>query len=75
MVIPKAAEETLHDRLGHPIRVGDAVRIAGLPDLAEVQAVDPRYGVVIVLVPGRTGKMGRMLRAQEVEYLGAAAPG
>ncbi len=73
MVIPKATEDTLRDRLGHPIRVGDAVRLPDLADPAEVQAVDPRYGVVIVLVPGRVGKMGRMVRAHEVEALGAAA--
>ena len=70
MVVPRATEPTIRDRLGQPIREGDKVRVAGLPDLAEVQAVDPRYGVMVVLVPGRTGKMGRMVRAQEVERAG-----
>jgi len=70
MVVPRATEHTIRDRLGQPIREGDKVRVAGLPDLAEVQAVDPRYGVMVVLVPGRTGKMGRMVRAQEVERAG-----
>jgi len=70
MVVPQATDHTIRDRLGQPIREGDKVRVAGLPDLAEVQAVDPRYGVMVVLVPGRIGKMGRMVRAQEVERAG-----
>ena len=67
MTVPSAPDEPLRDRQGQPIKVGDTVRVTGLPDLAEVQTVDPRYGVLIVLVPGRAGKMGRMVRAQEVE--------
>jgi len=67
MTVPIATEQPLLDRRGQPIKVGDTVRVTGLPDLAEVQVVDPRYGVLIVLVPGRAGKMGRMVRAQEVE--------
>ena len=70
MAVPQATDKAIRDRLGHPIRVGDKVRVADLADLAEVQEVDPRYGVLIVLVPGRTGKMGRMVRAQEVERAG-----
>jgi hypothetical protein len=70
MAVPQATEKTVRDRLGNPIRVGDKVRVAGVPDLADVQEVDPRYGVLIVLVPGRIGKMGRMVRAQEVERTG-----
>jgi hypothetical protein len=67
MTVPIAPDEPLRDQQGQPIKVGDTVRVTGLPDLAEVQTVDPRYGVLIVLVPGRAGKMGRMVRAQEVE--------
>ena len=53
MVVPQATEHTLRDRLGRPIREGDKVCVAGLPDPADVQVVDPRYGVMVVLVPGR----------------------
>ena len=67
MTVPIAPDEPLRERQGQPIKVGDTVRVTGLPDPAEVQTVDPRYGVLIVLVPGRAGKMGRMVRAQEVE--------
>ncbi len=67
MTVPIATDQPLRDRRGQPIRVGDAVRVTGLPDPAEVQVVDPRYGVLIVLVPGRAGKMGRMVRALDVE--------
>ena len=70
MVVPQATEHTIRDRLGQAIREGDKVRVAGLPDPADVQVIDPRYGVMVVLVPGRTGKMGRMVRAREVERAG-----
>jgi hypothetical protein len=70
MAVPIATEEPLRDRQGKPIRVGDTVRVEGLADPAEVQTVDPRYGVLIVLVPGRAGKAGRMVSAQEVELSG-----
>lgn len=70
MAVPIATEQQLRDRRGQPIQVGDTVRVDGLPDPAEVHAVDPRYGVLVVLVPGRAGKAGRMVRAQEVERAG-----
>ena len=74
MAVPIATEQHLRDRAGQPIAVGDLVRVEGLPEAAEVQSVDPRYGVLIVLVPGRAGKAGRMVRAQEVERTGERAP-
>ncbi len=67
MTVPIATDQPLRDRRGQPIKVGDTVRVTGLPEPAEVQTVDPRYGVLIVLVPGRAGKMARMVRAQDVE--------
>jgi hypothetical protein len=67
MTVPIATDQPLRDQRGQPIKVGDTVRVTGLPDLAEVQVVDPRYSVLIVLVPGRAGKMGRMVRTQDVE--------
>ncbi len=69
MAVPVAAEQDVRDRRGQPVRTGDLVRVEGLGDAAEVQAIDPRYGVMVVLVPGRVGKMGRTVRAQEVERL------
>lgn len=69
MAVPVAAEHDVRDRQGRPVRVGDTVRVEGLADPTEVHAVDPRYGVLVVLVPGRVGKMGRMVHAQEVERL------
>ncbi|TMI80030.1 MAG: hypothetical protein E6H03_09140 [Bacillati bacterium ANGP1] len=69
MAVPVAAEQDVRDRRGQPVGTGDLVRVEGLGDPAEVQTIDPRYGVMVVLVPGRAGKMGRMVRAQEVERL------
>jgi hypothetical protein len=73
-VIP--ADAVVRDRSGRPVRVGDQVRVEGVADLTQVAAADPRYNVVVVLVPGRVGKMGRMVRGQDVEVaneLGAKA--
>ena len=67
MAVPIATGQTVRDRQGRPINVGDTVRGVGLPDPVEVQTVDPRYGVLVVLVPGRAGKMGRMVRGEDVE--------
>jgi len=70
MTVPVASGNEVKDRMGRPVRVGDSVRVAGGPDPAEVQVIDPRYGVLVVLVPGRVGKMGRMVRAAQVERVG-----
>ena len=64
-VVP--ADAVVRDRSGRPVHVGDQVRVEGVADLSQVAAADPRYGVVVVLVPGRVGKMGRMVRGQDVE--------
>lgn len=71
MAVPSAARG-MTDRQGRPIRVGDKVRATGLDAPAVVQAVDPRYGTMVVLVAGRANQqMGRMLRAAEVEVTGS----
>jgi hypothetical protein len=71
MAVPSAARG-MTDRQGRPIRVGDKVRAAGLDAPAVVQAVDPRYGTMVVLVAGRANQqMGRTLRAAEVEVTGS----
>jgi hypothetical protein len=67
MAVPIATEPNVRDKRGHPVSPGDRVRLDGVPEPAEVQVVDPRYGVMVVLVPGRAGKMGRMVRGAEVE--------
>ena len=67
MTVPLAPTEPVRDKRGEVLHVGDAVRVDGLTDPAEVQAADARYGVVVVLVPGRAGKVGRMVRTAEVE--------
>jgi hypothetical protein len=73
MTVPVVAPDAVvRDRSGRPVHLGDQVRVEGLPDLAEVAEADPRYGVLIVLVPGRAGKMGRMVRGQEVEISAGA---
>jgi len=69
MAVPVAAAQDVWDRRGQPGRTGDLVRVEGLADAAEVQTIDARYGVMVVLIPGRAGKMGRMVRAQDVERL------
>jgi hypothetical protein len=71
VAVPTVAR-ALTDRQGRPINVGDQVRGPGLDAPAVVQAVDPRYGTLIVLVAGRANQqMGRMLRADEVELAGS----
>ena len=69
MAVPIATEPYVRDKQGHPVSPGDCVRLADVPEPADVQSVDPRYGVMIVLVPGRAGKMGRMVRGAEVERI------
>ena len=74
MSVPVApADAVVRDRSGRPVHVGDQVRVEGVADLTQVAASDPRYGVVVVLVPGRVGKMGRMVRGQDVEVATEAA--
>ena len=72
-VVP--ADAVVRDRSGRPVHVGDQVRVEGVADLTQVAAADPRYGVVVVLVPGRVGKMGRMVRGQDVEVATEAVQG
>ena len=73
MAVPVGTGLELLDRGGRPVHVGDKVRVEGIPDLTEVHAVDPRYGVLVVLVPGRAGQqMGRMVRAREVDLVSRA---
>jgi hypothetical protein len=67
MTVPLATDGPIRDKQGQVLHVGDVVRVDGLPDQAEVQAADARYGVVVVLVPGRSGKVGRMVKATEVQ--------
>jgi hypothetical protein len=67
MAVPIATEPYVRDKRAQPVGPGDRVRLADVPEPADVQSVDPRYGVMIVLVPGRAGKMGRMVRGAEVE--------
>lgn len=72
MTVPVNMGQALYDRLGRPIHVGDKVRVEGIPDLTDVHEIDPRYGVLVVLVPGRAGQhMGRMVRDREVEVVTA----
>ncbi len=67
MAVPIATEPYVQDRRGQPVGPGDRVRLADVSEPADVQSVDPRYGVMVVLVPGRAGKMGRMVRGADVE--------
>ena len=73
MTVPVTTGQDLTDRGGRPLHVGDKVRVEGIADLAEVNAIDPRYGVLVVLIPGRAGQqMGRMVRARQVELASRA---
>ena len=68
MVIPAASAQGVRDRTGRSITQGSKVRVPGLAEPVEVQGVDPRYGVLVVLVPAKAGQlMGQMVRASEVE--------
>ena len=68
MAVPVTLEHDVKDRNGRAVTVGSKVRITGQPDPVEVQEVDPRYGTLVVLVPGRAGQhMGRMMRAGDVD--------
>jgi hypothetical protein len=67
MAVPTGPRQ-LVDKNGTPIAVGSNVRIPGMPSPVPVHEADPRYGVLVVLVPGRAGQqMGQMVRASEVE--------
>lgn len=68
MAVPVATAHDVKDKSGRPIRVGSKVRVAGSADPVEVHEIDSRYGVLVVLVPGRANQvMGEMVRASEVE--------
>lgn len=68
MAVPVTTQHTLADRSGHPIAVGDTVRVKGMTEPATVHWIDPRYGVLVVLTAGRANQqMGRMVRVQDVE--------
>ncbi len=70
MAVPVTARSEVEDKHGRPIRVGSRVRTAGVAEPVEVHQIDPRYGVVVVLVPGRAGqRMGQMVRARDVEVV------
>lgn len=68
MAVPVTAAHDVKDKAGRPIRVGSKVRVVRIAEPVEVHQLDPRYGTVVVLVPGRAGQtMGEMLRASDVE--------
>ncbi len=68
MAVPVMAAHEVKDKTGRPIRVGGKVRMAGVAEPVVVHQLDPRYGTVVVLIPGRAGQqMGEMVRASEVE--------
>jgi hypothetical protein len=68
MAIPVVSRQDALDRAGRPVRPGAKVRVTGMTEPVEVQVVDPRYNVLVVLVPGRAGQMmGQMVRADEVD--------
>jgi len=67
MTVPLLPAEPVRDKQGQPLHPGDAVRVDGLAEQAEVQTIDARYGVLVVLVPARAGKMGRMVHGGDVQ--------
>jgi len=67
MAVPTGPHR-LVDKKGTPIGIGSSVRIPGMTSPVPVHEADPRYGVLVVLVPGRAGQqMGQMVRASDVE--------
>lgn len=67
MAVPVTLAHEVHDRNGRAVTVGSQVRIDGQPDPVDVHEIDPRYGTLVVLVPGRAGQhMGLMLHASDV---------
>jgi hypothetical protein len=70
MAVPAAALSDLEDKHGRPVHVGSNVRVAGITEPVEVHQIDARYGILVVLVPGRAGqRMGKMVRAEDVEVV------
>ncbi len=68
MAVPVTAAHEVNDKAGRPVRVGSKVRVAGRADPVEVHQIDPRYGLLVILVPGRANQfMGQTVRASEVE--------
>jgi hypothetical protein len=70
MAVPVTTRQDVEDKNGRPVHVGSKVRLEGIPGPVDVHQVDPRYGLVVVIVPGRAGQsMGRMVRSSEVELV------
>ncbi len=68
MAVPITTARDVTDKAGQPVRVGSKVRVAGITEPVEVHETDPRYDVLVILIPGRAGqRMGQMVRASEVE--------
>lgn len=55
------------DPHGRMISPGSRVLVGGQE--AVVSRLEPRYGVLTIVVDGRTGKSERMVRASEVEVV------
>lgn len=57
----------LRDSNGRPITPGTRVRTGG--EEGVVGRVEPGYGVLTIVVEGRTGKSEKMVRASTVEVI------
>lgn len=60
-------DSEMRDSHGRPISPGSRVVTSGQE--AVVGRLEPRYGVLTIIVDSRTGKSERMVRASEVEVV------
>ncbi len=61
----------LRDSRGRPITPGTRIRSGG--EEGVVGRLEPGYGVLTMIVEGRTGKSEKMVRASTVEVIEGAA--
>ncbi len=61
----------LRDPKGRPITPGTRVRSGG--EEGVVGRVEPGYGVLTLIIEGRTGKREKMVRASTIEVIDGAA--
>lgn len=62
----------VHDRMNRPLAVGQRVRVLTNPaEEGMIRRIVPHYNVVTVIIEVKAGKSERMVRAQDVELLGA----
>lgn len=65
-------DAVVYERMNRPLAVGQRVRVLTNPaEEGMIRRIVPHYNVVTVIIEVKAGKSERMVRAQDVELLGA----